>query len=248
MPRFHINTDSGEAGACRAVKGNCPFGSDSEHYSSAEEARAAFEKSMNAQHNVDGSKDDLDPQLYFSILTSNNDVLVEQFAENLGADVEPGEYVASYFDSGSGKDRFLKISIGENGSVSYKKIPKFRKILSPTREKTTESLTRLRENLQNTLEKHSPDYCAKSEIDHTVLVETSREIQRKLSKYDWSKSEQATLGKMELEDIEWVIDHDLQIAKQEVERGNTVYVKEVNALSTSKKMLSDFLGDTAASV
>lgn len=45
MAKFHVN-GKGEAGKCSAVKGNCPFGSDDEHYTSAEAARAAFESSM----------------------------------------------------------------------------------------------------------------------------------------------------------------------------------------------------------
>jgi len=42
MNKFHINT-AGEAGQCKAVNGKCPFGSESEHFTSAEAAREAFE-------------------------------------------------------------------------------------------------------------------------------------------------------------------------------------------------------------
>ena len=43
MPRYHLNF-KGEASICRAKK-NCPFGDlDTEHYSSPEEARKAYEK------------------------------------------------------------------------------------------------------------------------------------------------------------------------------------------------------------
>lgn len=48
MPKFHIN-NNGEAGACRATNGVCPFGGDAQHYSSFENARAAFELSMAAE-------------------------------------------------------------------------------------------------------------------------------------------------------------------------------------------------------
>lgn len=42
MNKFHINA-AGEAGQCKAVNGKCPFGSESEHFTSAEAAREAFE-------------------------------------------------------------------------------------------------------------------------------------------------------------------------------------------------------------
>lgn len=43
MPKFHINPETGNPGTCSA-KIQCRFGSDSEHYSSADEARVAYEK------------------------------------------------------------------------------------------------------------------------------------------------------------------------------------------------------------
>ena len=44
MAKYHINS-RGEAGLCRAEK-NCPFGDDSVHFSTAEDARKAFELKM----------------------------------------------------------------------------------------------------------------------------------------------------------------------------------------------------------
>ena len=44
--KYHINLQ-GEAGLCKALK-TCPFGSDDKHYSSAEEARSAFEAEMSS--------------------------------------------------------------------------------------------------------------------------------------------------------------------------------------------------------
>lgn len=43
MAKYHIN-GKGEPGKCSAEKGNCPFGSDDEHYTSAAAARTAYEK------------------------------------------------------------------------------------------------------------------------------------------------------------------------------------------------------------
>lgn len=46
MDKYHVN-DKGEAGRCGAYSGGCPFGGDSDHYTSPEEARAGFEEKMN---------------------------------------------------------------------------------------------------------------------------------------------------------------------------------------------------------
>jgi len=45
MAKFHIN-EAGEAGACAATKGNCPFGGEDDHFTSAEAARAFYEQTM----------------------------------------------------------------------------------------------------------------------------------------------------------------------------------------------------------
>lgn len=45
---YHINS-KGEAGVCRATKGNCPFGSQDEHYTNADDARQAFEAKMTGE-------------------------------------------------------------------------------------------------------------------------------------------------------------------------------------------------------
>lgn len=47
--RFHINRKKGEIGACSAKPGNCPFGSQEEHYDSMVDAAQAYEKSMESQ-------------------------------------------------------------------------------------------------------------------------------------------------------------------------------------------------------
>jgi hypothetical protein len=45
VAKFHVNPKTGNTGACKA-KNNCPFGGESEHYSTQEEARAAYEGSQ----------------------------------------------------------------------------------------------------------------------------------------------------------------------------------------------------------
>lgn len=47
--RFHINRKKGEIGTCSARPGNCPFGSQEEHYDSMVDAAQAYEKSMESQ-------------------------------------------------------------------------------------------------------------------------------------------------------------------------------------------------------
>lgn len=43
--KYHVN-NNGEAGLCSATKGKCPFGSAAEHFTSADAARSAFEKTQ----------------------------------------------------------------------------------------------------------------------------------------------------------------------------------------------------------
>lgn len=54
MSRFHINPESGEPGECSAEEGKCPFGG--EHYDSKQEARKAYEESMNPFSSPDAMK------------------------------------------------------------------------------------------------------------------------------------------------------------------------------------------------
>lgn len=58
MAKFHIN-GKGEPGKCSAAQGNCPFGSDEEHFTSAEAARDAYELQMSDEANGVIKKDKL---------------------------------------------------------------------------------------------------------------------------------------------------------------------------------------------
>lgn len=53
--KFHINPETGNPNKCSAKSGNCPFGSDSEHFESKNEARAHFE-SKNSEQSLKSSK------------------------------------------------------------------------------------------------------------------------------------------------------------------------------------------------
>lgn len=46
MKKFHVNPETGEPGRCRATEGYCPFGDADQHFSSADEARNAYEAQM----------------------------------------------------------------------------------------------------------------------------------------------------------------------------------------------------------
>ena len=50
--KYHINY-KGEAGKCTAVAGGCPFGEESDHYPTADAARAAYEKAAGATFSED---------------------------------------------------------------------------------------------------------------------------------------------------------------------------------------------------
>jgi len=55
MAKFHIN-GNGEAGQCKAQAGGCPFGGESEHFTTAEAARDAFEARMSEGAHASTSK------------------------------------------------------------------------------------------------------------------------------------------------------------------------------------------------
>lgn len=52
MARYHLNKN-GDPGVCSAKPGNCPFGGEEDHFTSAESARAAFEALSSESANSD---------------------------------------------------------------------------------------------------------------------------------------------------------------------------------------------------
>lgn len=56
MAKFHINPETGNPGNCIAADGNCPYGADAPHFSSAEDARTAFEASQNGSFIAEAQK------------------------------------------------------------------------------------------------------------------------------------------------------------------------------------------------
>lgn len=53
MSKFHINKH-GVPAPCRATKGNCPLGGESQHFNSAEEAQAFVDNQMESEHGLLG--------------------------------------------------------------------------------------------------------------------------------------------------------------------------------------------------
>lgn len=58
--KFHTNPETGNPGKCSAKSGNCPFGGDSEHYSSSDDAQKAYENSQKFQVAPAVSKSNVD--------------------------------------------------------------------------------------------------------------------------------------------------------------------------------------------
>jgi len=52
MAKYHINTVTGVAGKCSAQQGNCPFGDDNVHFTTAEAARVYYEDYMDMISNT----------------------------------------------------------------------------------------------------------------------------------------------------------------------------------------------------
>lgn len=55
MAKFHVN-EEGNPGQCSAQDGNCPFGADAPHFSTAEDARTHFEAVQSLTASLTGAK------------------------------------------------------------------------------------------------------------------------------------------------------------------------------------------------
>jgi len=53
MPKYHVNTQTGESGLCKVTTGVCPFGSDDEHFDTIEKARSFYEESFSLPMTVE---------------------------------------------------------------------------------------------------------------------------------------------------------------------------------------------------
>lgn len=63
MAKYHINPETGKPGKCTATIQECKYKvSDSEHYSSIQEAETAYEHKMNATHGIFNNVKNSKPQ------------------------------------------------------------------------------------------------------------------------------------------------------------------------------------------
>lgn len=97
MTKYHTNQDTGDSGACRAEKDNCPFGSEDSHYTSLKAARAAYEAEQDlfsmTSHALSMRR--FDKRLGDSYRVGEmNDVNFDQLVKTLGQPID---------DSGDGK-------------------------------------------------------------------------------------------------------------------------------------------------
>lgn len=75
MNKYHINPNTGVPGVCYAQQGNCPYGDESQHYSSYEEAQdIAFSRMENEYPMFHGTED---------VFMSEDDEEIEQIEEYL---------------------------------------------------------------------------------------------------------------------------------------------------------------------
>lgn len=112
MSRFHINSN-GEPGICKAVSKPCPFGDDSTHFSSSEEATVAYSKAQEAMGNASFGKSSLKPGEAFTYLETRDEAeKVANLIANEGKYAAIVEYSSLYaigepdFDEYEDEDEF----------------------------------------------------------------------------------------------------------------------------------------------
>ncbi len=237
MAKYHINPATGNPGECVAQEGNCLYGAATEHYGSAIEARRAFEESMAVASLPAKKKRQLHPDTFLSILTQNEQVLTEVFAPELGNELLPGDYVAFYHDSQSGKDRYVKLSVSRDGSTDYERISGFKSLPSPAPDEVKDAVVELKRAVEELENESDPFTSRRLERDRVTMLETTKGISRVLAKFDWTDNMDAHKGLSELEQIEWSIDHDLQLAEEEELRF------EAGALRATKAIVSKCIND-----
>lgn len=236
MAKYHVNRETGKVGICEARKGRCPFGSPEEHFPTEELALKAYESLMSPHAVVSHRRSSLDPSIFVSVMSSNNDVLTERFASELPGELEPGNYFISYWDHDREKDCFAKLTVEEDGTVAVQNLTAFKKFSSPSTQRTQNAVSKLQGQLAE-LQKESLPHEADGTYNPIVLGELTQEIQRTLYKNDWKTAEGATQGRQVFEDLEWALDHDLALAKKE---NNS---QEIVALSKAKNTVSAFLNE-----
>ena len=95
MKKYHINA-KGEAGACSAKKGGCPFGGEDEHFTTPEAARASYESKQEAAHKEENEKwtaSELNKAISRIPLHGKS---IDEIRANLKADYERVQHVQNF--------------------------------------------------------------------------------------------------------------------------------------------------------
>jgi hypothetical protein len=121
MSKIHINSN-GEPGVCKAVTKPCPFGDDSTHFSSTEEAVIAYSKAQEALGNSAFGKTALKPGEAFTYLETKDEAdKVANLITNEGKYAAIIKHTSLY-------------AIGEPDIDDYEDEDKFREALDEFRE------------------------------------------------------------------------------------------------------------------
>lgn len=240
MAKFHVNPATGEPGSCNAKKGKCPFASDDEHYASAAEARRAFEDSMmdNLAPSVTRGEawarhGNLDPNVFLSVVTENEGVLIERFAPDLAEDLEPGVYAVTYRDGD--KDKHGLITVTDDGAFTLKNTDKPQPHVSKESQSSEKTQKKVQELFSSIQEIRGFTDAEPEMWDRVEAEQISAEINRCFVKYDWTTSAGATAGRLRIEDVAWVVEHDLALAKRDGKFSTAKVLEE------TKKALDTFL-------
>jgi hypothetical protein len=126
MAKYHINPSSGDPSQCRARAGNCPFGSDDEHYGSSTEARVAYEEQMQAKTSAvanqvpstfnmkqlnDLAKSTSSPLIQEEVVKRGSERTLKNFAKNKKA---KGELLLKANERASSQDTKKALVLNEN--------------------------------------------------------------------------------------------------------------------------------------
>lgn len=203
MKKFHIN-DKGDVGECSAGPGRCHYGSDAPHYSTADEARNAYESKMEEESFLQTlTSNPLDSDTYVSILTPDGGVLTEGTGSHVTQDLDPGEYMAQY--STSSGDRYIRILVQENGATSISKADAFESIELHARKETVEAFETAAKELAKAADEIA---CAQENRDHATVLAISDAYRRILVKHDYTTGVGSFMARRDLADLRAELDRD----------------------------------------
>lgn len=202
--KYHIRLD-GTPGLCRATKGNCPFGDDSEHFSSYESAQRASLEQMEREFGVGFSDEpyssspiikgdftDFDVSILKQI---NTDGLTFEKINKPGTDpkykiegledVENG--IIAFDNSRMSGDYQYKFSTDGGQSYSINNVEQLNKTLGELKEKgRLEEVTRRALKQWNSMPYNDPKAATLQRIIHENELVLGKTINTKLEDKAWS--------------------------------------------------------------